>query len=122
MAGIIKFSKGCNVENFGADETTQSTIPDVMCKNTYELYRTNLWFPSMFHIAFGPGTEYCLRLRVRLAIARTSVPTGSTFLKDSRTLVTATIKQKIINLSNNQQEISTFRKKFQKPKANIGDI
>lgn len=61
-----------------------------VCKNKFEKKRINLWFPSMCHIALGAGTEYCLRLSVRLATARTSVPTGSTLLKESRTLVTTT--------------------------------
>ena len=42
----------------------------------------------MCHIAFGAGTEYCRRRRVRLAMARNAVPSGSTLLNESRTLGT----------------------------------
>lgn len=62
----------------------------------------------MCHIAFGAGTEYCLRLSVRLAIARISVPIGSTLLKESRTLVTTTKQQEnILNIKDKLHEILT---------------
>jgi len=52
-------------------------------------YRINLWFPSICHMQFGAGTEYCLRWRVRLARARSCVPSGSTLCSDSRILKTS---------------------------------
>ena len=74
---------GTTKKSCGAGEQTQYMV----CSS---MYRINLWFPSMCHIAFGAGTEYCLRLSVRLAMARTSFPIGSTPFKESRTLVTTT--------------------------------
>jgi len=51
--------------------------------------RINVWFPSICHRQFGAGTEYCLRWRVRLARARSCVPSGSTLCSDSRILKTS---------------------------------
>ena len=76
----------------------------------FQCVNVHVWFPSMCHIAFGAGTEHRLRLSVRLATAHTSVPAGSTLLKESRTLVTATKQQqeqKMLNLKDKLHEILT---------------
>ena len=75
----------------------------------FQCVNVHVWFPSMCHIAFGAGTDHRLRLSVRLATAHTSVPAGSTLLKESRTLVTTTKQQeqKILNLKDKLHETLT---------------
>lgn len=51
------------INNFRLDEKTMYPMAKYI-KKLLENNRINLWFPSMWHIAFGEGTEYCLLLSV----------------------------------------------------------